>query len=177
MFPAKLPSYVLARVHQVGIEFKIRDQLRGLDRPVEVYVPQRITLKKVCRHVRRRTEVVTPAFPIYVFVLVTCPTAYHTAFDSIWRLSPVYFRDELAIVPDKVIGELRAMEASGAFNAPDIAVGIGFKAGEIVLVVSGAFEGRGVVARDTGEGAKVPVEFPSGLKGKFSVHHVSRVDP
>ena len=55
------------------------------------------------------------------------------------------------------------MEAAGAFNEREMPVGIGFKAGEVVLVVSGAFEGRGVVTRSVSEGARVPVEFPSGV--------------
>jgi transcription antitermination factor NusG len=54
-------------------------------------------------------------------------------------------------------------------------VTLGFREGEVVIVVSGAFEGRGVVTRSVGEGAKVPVAFDSGLFGRFVPHQVHAV--
>jgi hypothetical protein len=55
-------------------------------------------------------------------------------------------------------------------------VTLGFREGEVVLVLSGNFEGRGIVQRDTGVRAKVPVAFDSGLFGRFDPWHVRAVE-
>ena len=59
---------------------------------------------------------------------------------------------------------------------PDASYTLGFPEGTVVIVVSGAFEGRGIVQRDVGEGVEVPVAFDSGLFGRFAPHQVHAVE-
>jgi Transcription termination factor nusG len=170
--PAYPSQWYLGRVN-AGSEFKVRDSMME-DAGVEVYCPTRNVYRRASRHVRRKVLTATiPAFGCYLFFCACSPNDLAAA--RYFNVHIVFLNGVPAHVRPQTIDELKLAEAAGAFNDKERAYTIGFRAGEAVLVVVGAFEGRGVIARDTPEGAaRVPVEFPSGLRGKFAPYHVHR---
>jgi Transcription termination factor nusG len=166
-------QWYLGRVN-AGSEFRVRDALAE-DAGVEVYCPTRNVYRRASRHCRRKVLTATiPAFGCYLFFLAASPSDLAAA--RYFNVHIVFLNGVPAHVRPQTITDLKLAEAGGLFNDKERAYTIGFHAGEAVLVVVGAFEGRGVIARDTAEGAhRVPVVFDgSGLHGNFAPHHVHR---
>jgi transcriptional antiterminator RfaH len=113
----------------------------------EAYLPRcRIRVS----HARRRTIVLRPLFPRYLFAGLDHAVKPWRPIRSTFGVAGlVQFGDQPALVPEKIIRSLREREEAGAFDR--ISPQQSLRIGDLVRVTEGAFEdtiGRLVELRD-----------------------------
>jgi hypothetical protein len=174
--PLLWPSWILSRVKDQR-EFAIRDALARLTPPILLYAPVRIMRHRAGRR-RVLVEQRLPALRPYAFVRIEAADVFHRVFHSGsgGRIHPVVIDKRPALVQPATIAAVRAIEAAGGFDDPGAVYSVAFRAGEVVLVVSGALNSRGVVLVDSRPRKKVKVGFASGLHGSFEPEALARLD-
>lgn len=103
----------------------------------DCYVP---SIMKVVRHARKKTEIIRPFFPGYLFLHLTSEEQDWAAISStVGSLCPVKFGDRYPVVPDEVIEALKARETgNGCIPLFDLG---GIKNGQSVKIANGEFKG------------------------------------
>jgi transcriptional antiterminator RfaH len=118
---------------QVNGEAKAQENLRR--QGYQIYLPRYLKRR---RHARKVDLVAKPLFPRYMFVAIdTAAQRWRSVQSTIGVSRLVTIGDEPAVVPERVIGALKAREDAKGFVKMD--VGPAFAPGDKVRVLSGAF--------------------------------------
>lgn len=103
-----LEWYVIRTKSHEEFKARLHYERQGYD----VYLP---LIRKVVRHARRKTEVLRPFFPGYLFLHLDGSTADWVAISSTYEaIGPVRFGDRIVPVPEWVIEDLKQRECDGA---------------------------------------------------------------
>jgi transcriptional antiterminator RfaH len=118
---------------QVNGEAKAAQNLLRQD--FEIYLPRYLKRR---RHARKIDFVARPLFPRYMFVAIDMATQRWRSVQSTFGVSRLVCNgDEPAVVPDGVVGALRAREDAKGFVKMDARPA--FSPGDKVRVLAGAF--------------------------------------
>jgi transcriptional antiterminator RfaH len=118
---------------QVNGEAKAQENLRR--QGYQIYLPRYLKRR---RHARKVDLVAKPLFPRYMFVAIdTAAQRWRSVQSTIGVSRLVTIGDEPAVVPERVIGALKAREDAKGFVKMD--AGPAFAPGDKVRVLSGAF--------------------------------------
>jgi len=128
--------WILARTRAMR-ERWVAATLLELDPPIVTYIP---VARRFVRphHCRRKKLVEKPAFGTYIFASLDELSEWRRMQDL---ARPVRVKDRIAVVDDKVIDEVRSMEARGAFNEVRHDQAFGIRIGDQVIIGAPFFEG------------------------------------